>query len=207
MGKQLEGGVKYQFPGTSVLLTAAGFHIEQTNVLVAVGNLGYNVQSGKVHSDGFEFEAHAQPYKNLMITAAVSVQKVKDDSTGKPLMQSGKGNASLFAYYTMPKGVMKGFGFGGGLRYSAPSYGGRPPTAVCMCRNIQCLMAPSGMICPTFLPPCVGGAWRPACATCLIKSISATAWPMPLTGRNGAIMESAEMPRAALALSGKPKFL
>ena len=125
LGKQLEGGVKYQFPGTSVLLTAAGFHIEQTNVLVAVGNLGYNVQSGKVHSDGFEFEAHAQPYKNLMITAAVSVQKVKDDSTGKPLMQSGKGNASLFAYYTMPKGVMKGFGFGGGLRYSAPSYGGQ----------------------------------------------------------------------------------
>lgn len=124
LGKQLEGGVKYQFPGTSVLLTAAGFHIEQTNVLVSVGNLGYNTQSGKVHSDGFEFEAHAEPYKNLMITAAVSVQKIKDDSTGKPLMQSGKGNASLFAYYTMPKGVMKGFGFGGGLRYSAPRYGG-----------------------------------------------------------------------------------
>ncbi|MBV1837642.1 TonB-dependent siderophore receptor [Acetobacter estunensis] len=124
IGKQLEGGVKYQFPGTSVLLTAAGFHIEQSNVLVSVANTGYNVQSGLVHSDGFEFEAHAEPYKNFMITAAVSVQKVHDDSTGKPLIQSGKGNASLFAFYTMPSGPLKGLGFGGGMRYSAKAYGG-----------------------------------------------------------------------------------
>ncbi|NHO17801.1 TonB-dependent siderophore receptor [Acetobacter oeni] len=128
LGKQLEGGLKYQIPGTSVLLTAAGFHIEQTNVLVAVGTLGYNNESGKVHSDGFEFEAHAQPYKNLMITAAVSVQNVHDDSTGKPLIESGKGNASLFAFYTMPSGPLKGFGFGGGMRYSARTYGGTSPS-------------------------------------------------------------------------------
>ncbi|MFT8718939.1 TonB-dependent siderophore receptor [Acetobacter sp.] len=125
LGKQLEGGLKYQIPGTSVLLTAAGFHIEQTNVLVAVNSaLGFNTQSGKVHSDGFEFEAHAEPYKNLVLTAAVSVQKVRDDSTGKPLIQSGKGNASLFAFYTMPSGPVKGLGFGGGLRYTAKAYGG-----------------------------------------------------------------------------------
>lgn len=117
IGKQLEGGLKYQIPGTSVLLTAAGFHIEQSNVLVSVPNTGYSVQSGLVHSDGFEFEAHAEPFRNLMLTAAVSVQKVKDDSTGKPLIQSGKGNASLFAFYTMPSGSLKGLGFGGGMRY------------------------------------------------------------------------------------------
>ncbi|MCW2266840.1 iron complex outermembrane receptor protein [Gluconobacter cerinus] len=124
MGKQLEGGVKYQLPGTSILLTAAGFHIEQSNVLVSVANTGYSVQSGLVHSDGFEFEAHAEPFRNLMLTAAVSFQKIKDDSTGKPLIQSGKGNASLFAFYTMPSGPLKGFGFGGGMRYSAKTYGG-----------------------------------------------------------------------------------
>ena len=128
IGKQLEGGVKYQIPGTSVLLTAAGFHIEQTNVLVAVGTTGYNSQSGKVHSDGFEFEAHAQPYKNLMLTAAVSVQNVHDNSTGLPLIESGKGNASLFAFYTIPSGHLKGFGFGGGMRYSAKTFGGTSPT-------------------------------------------------------------------------------
>ncbi|GBQ66599.1 TonB-dependent receptor [Ameyamaea chiangmaiensis NBRC 103196] len=124
LGKQLEGGVKYQVPGTSVLLTAAGFHIEQSNVLVSVANTGYSVQSGLVHSDGFEFEAHAEPFRNVMLTAAVSFQKLKDDSTGKPLIQSGKGNASLFAFYTMPKGPLKGLGFGGGMRYSNKVYGG-----------------------------------------------------------------------------------
>ncbi|GBR03696.1 TonB-dependent siderophore receptor [Acetobacter oeni] len=124
LGKQLEGGLKYQLPGTSLLLTAAGFHIEQSNVLVSVANTGYSVQSGLVHSDGFEFEAHAEPFHNLMLTAAISVQNVKDDSTGKPLIQSGKGNASLFAFYTMPSGLFKGFGFGGGMRYSAKAYGG-----------------------------------------------------------------------------------
>ena len=124
IGKQLEGGLKYQIPGTSVLLTAAGFHIEQSNVLVSVANTGYSLQSGLVHSDGFEFEAHAQPFHNLMVTAAVSFQKVKDNSTGKPLIQSGKGNASLFAFYTMPSGSLKGFGFGGGMRYSNKVYGG-----------------------------------------------------------------------------------
>ncbi|MFT8585294.1 TonB-dependent siderophore receptor [Acetobacter papayae] len=124
IGKQLEGGVKYQIPGTSVLLTAAAFHIEQSNVLVSVANTGYNVQSGLVHSDGFEFEAHAEPFRNLMLTAAVSVQNIKDDSTGMPLIQSGKGNASVFAFYTMPSGKLKGLGFGGGMRYSAKAYGG-----------------------------------------------------------------------------------
>jgi len=124
IGKQLEGGLKYQIPGTSVLFTAAGFHIEQSNVLVSVANTGYSLQSGLVHSDGFEFEAHVQPFHNLMVTAAVSFQKIKDDSTGKPLIQSGKGNASLFAFYTMPSGPLKGFGFGGGMRYSNKTYGG-----------------------------------------------------------------------------------
>lgn len=123
-GTQLEGGVKYQLPGTSLLLTAAGFHIEQSNVLVAINATGMNSQSGLVHSDGFEFEAHAEPFHNFMLTAAVSVQKLKDDSTGKPLIQSGKGNASLFAFYTIPSGRFKSFGFGGGMRYSAKAYGG-----------------------------------------------------------------------------------
>ncbi|MCQ9154101.1 TonB-dependent siderophore receptor [Acidomonas methanolica] len=125
LGKQLEGGVKYQIPGTPILLTAAAFHIEQTNVLVASATNAYSTQSGLVHSDGFEFEAHIDAYKNLMVTAAFSTQDVHDDSTGKPLIQSGKGNASLFAFYTMPSGWMKGFGIGGGLRYAARAYGGQ----------------------------------------------------------------------------------
>lgn len=124
IGKQLEGGLKYQLPGTPILLTAAGFHIEQTNVLLSIPNTIYNTQQGLVHSDGFEFEAHMDSWHNLTVDAAVSVQRVKDDSTGKPLIQSGRGNASLFGFYTVPKGRLKSFGFGAGMRYSASAYGG-----------------------------------------------------------------------------------
>ena len=129
VGKQLEGGLKYQLPGTSLLLTVAGFHIEQSHVLVPIPpTMETNTESGLVHSDGFEFEAHAEPFRNLMLTAAVSIQKIKDDSTGKPLQQSSRGNASLFAFYTMPSGKLKGFGFGGGMRYTAKTYGGELET-------------------------------------------------------------------------------
>ncbi|MFT8417786.1 MAG: TonB-dependent siderophore receptor [Acetobacter sp.] len=124
MGKQLEGGLKYQLPGAPVLLSVAGYHIEQSNNLVLIPGTDKYTQSGLVHSDGFEFEAHAEPFHNLMLTAAVSVQKNKDDSTGKPLTQTSRGNASLFAFYTMPSGRLKGFGFGGGMRYTAKTYGG-----------------------------------------------------------------------------------
>lgn len=124
IGKQLEGGLKYQLPGTPILLTAAGFHIEQTNVLLSIPNTIYNTQQGRVHSDGFEFEAHIDSWHNLTVAAAVSVQRVKDDSTGKPLIQSGRGNASLFGFYTIPQGRFKSLGLGAGMRYSASAYGG-----------------------------------------------------------------------------------
>ncbi|WP_332363786.1 MULTISPECIES: TonB-dependent siderophore receptor [Asaia] len=124
IGKQLEGGLKYQLPGTPILLTAAGFHIEQTNVLVSIPNSIYNTQQGLVHSDGFEFEAHMDSWHNLTVDAAVSVQRVHDDSTGKPLIQSGRGNASLFGFYTVPGGRLRSLGFGAGMRYSASAYGG-----------------------------------------------------------------------------------
>lgn len=123
MGKQLEGGFKYQIPSLPVLLTAAAFHIEQTKVLVSIPNSSDYTQSGKVHSDGFEFEAHVEAYKGLDVTAALSTQSVHDDSTGHPLIGANKGNASLFAFYTMQSGRMKGFGFGGGVRHVASSYG------------------------------------------------------------------------------------
>ncbi|GBR50259.1 TonB-dependent receptor [Neokomagataea thailandica NBRC 106555] len=123
-GKQIEGGTKYQIPGTPVLLTAAGFHIEQTNVLVPVGNLGYNTQSGKVHSDGFELEAHADMYKGLMLDASFSSQRVHDDSTDRPLIQSSRGNVSAFAFYSVQKGLLYGAGLGFGIRHMMGTYGG-----------------------------------------------------------------------------------
>ncbi|TCW20503.1 hypothetical protein EDC20_1556, partial [Gluconobacter oxydans] len=182
IGKQLEGGLKYQIPGTSVLFTAAGFHIEQSNVLVSVANTGYSLQSGLVHSDGFEFEAHAQPFHNLMVTAAVSFQKVRDDSTGKPLIQSGKGNASLFAFYTMPSGPLKGFGFGGGCGIPTRPMVAKRPMAVSGSRNMPCLTPQLLTTSTTCLIPCMAGRSLPVSGTCLTGTILQTASPMAQTG-------------------------
>jgi len=124
LGKQIEGGLKYQVPGLPVLLTAAAFHIEQTNVLVSVPNTTYSTESGKVRSQGVELEAHVNVFRGMMIDAAFSRQSVKDLSTGKPLIEAGRGGVSLFGFYTLQSGVLKGLGLGGGLRHVNSSYGG-----------------------------------------------------------------------------------
>ncbi|WP_243444039.1 TonB-dependent siderophore receptor [Asaia prunellae] len=125
LGKQLEGGVKYQIPGTPILLSAAGFHLMQTNVIVTAGNMPWGTQSGLVHSDGFEVEGHVNSWHNLQIDAAVGTQDVHDDSTGHPLVQSNKGSATFFAMYTLPHGSLAGVGLGAGVRYVMSGYGGQ----------------------------------------------------------------------------------
>ena len=94
---------------------------------MSVGDAVYSTRGGEVRADSFGFEANRNVNRNLMVTAAFSAQHVHNDSTGEALVQSGRGNASLFAIYTMPNGRLKGVEFGGGLRYEASAYGG--PTA------------------------------------------------------------------------------
>ncbi|MBC7042292.1 TonB-dependent receptor, partial [Salmonella enterica subsp. enterica serovar Enteritidis] len=63
LGKQIELGAKYTVPGTKILVTAAWFQIDQTNLLTAIPNSLFALQSGKVRSTGFEVEANAPlPY-------------------------------------------------------------------------------------------------------------------------------------------------
>ena len=62
LGKQVEVGAKYQPAGTAILVTAAWFRIEQTNVVVSYPDFTSD-QIGKVRSQGIEVEASAPlPY-------------------------------------------------------------------------------------------------------------------------------------------------
>jgi len=131
LGKQIEGGLKYQPPGTSILLTGAYFKIDQTNVVVSNPVTYIGTQSGKVRSEGYEFEAKVPLVKGLNATANFSHQKVRtidsdNDplSVGRPLIGVGKENAGLFADYTLQNGSLQGLGFGGGVRYVGGVYGG-----------------------------------------------------------------------------------
>ncbi|HZV09547.1 MAG TPA: TonB-dependent siderophore receptor, partial [Novosphingobium sp.] len=69
-GKQLEFGLKYQPKGTGILVTAAWFHIEQSNILTAIPNSVYSTQSGKVRSEGFEIEGHVPLPAGFALRAA-----------------------------------------------------------------------------------------------------------------------------------------
>lgn len=135
LGKQIEGGLKYQVPGTPILLTAAYFKIDQTNVVVSNPLTFIATQAGKVRSEGFELEAKVPVFKGLNLTANFSHQKVQTvrdanpANVGRPLIGVGKDKAGVFADYQVPEGALQGFGIGGGVRYVGRVYGGWRGTA------------------------------------------------------------------------------
>lgn len=129
-GRQYEGGVKYQPPGTKTLITAAVFDIVQQNVLTAdtvTGHTGFNVQTGEVRSRGFEAQATTSLTDGLSLIAAYSQQKVEvtqsnNADLGKVPVLIPERQASLWADYTFPAGPVGAVGFGGGVRYIGTTY-------------------------------------------------------------------------------------
>lgn len=129
-GRQYEGGVKYQPPGTKTLITAAVFDIVQENVLTAdtaVGHSGFNVQTGEVRSRGFEAQATTTLTENLSLIASYSQQKVEVTQSnnvdlGKVPVLVPERQASLWADYTLPAGSLGAVGFGSGVRYVGTTY-------------------------------------------------------------------------------------
>jgi iron complex outermembrane receptor protein len=129
-GKQIEAGLKFQPPGTPILVTAAVFDIDQTDVVVSAPITFKSRQAGKVNSRGFEFEAKVPLFKGMDLSANYSRQKirVKRDvnpaNIGLPLIGTAKANGGLFANYTAQDGPLQGLGIGGGVRYVGRGYGG-----------------------------------------------------------------------------------
>ncbi len=143
-GKQIEGGVKYDARGlpswVKLFATAAAFDIRQTNVVSSLASVSpvFGTASGLVEVYGGELELVARIHDRLSINASYSythsevkkgqpaVGGVPDPQVGAPLPTTPKNKASLFADYTIPDGVLAGFGGGGGLRYTSDSAGSLP---------------------------------------------------------------------------------
>ena len=127
-GDQIEGGVKFEPPGAGYFLTLAGFDIRRDNVLTPVPNTFFQSQIGQVRSTGFEAQFTATLAAGLNVVAAytiygLTVEKSADPSTiGKVPVSIPEDFASLFLDYTIPTGDLRGFGFGGGVRYIGRSY-------------------------------------------------------------------------------------
>ena len=123
LGRQIEGGVKYQMPGTEILLTGAYFNIEQTNVLTYDPISFAAYQSGKVRSQGIELEAKTPLPYGFHLDAAFSRQSVKilDDQDpqnvghGPPTV--GRGGTSAVLTWSPRTGGLKGLELGGTVRH------------------------------------------------------------------------------------------
>ncbi|SFG55172.1 iron complex outermembrane recepter protein [Methylobacterium gossipiicola] len=137
---QYEAGIKYQPPGSDLLLTAAAFDIRQSNRTTAdPARQGFVVQTGQVGVQGVEFEARANLSEGLTLVGGVSfldARNVRDDGTtvndltGRPVALEGRSpvlvpdkTASLLATYRFLDGPMLGLEIGGGVRYLGASWG------------------------------------------------------------------------------------
>ncbi|WP_028217482.1 TonB-dependent siderophore receptor [Paraburkholderia oxyphila] len=128
-GRQLELGIRWQPPGKNLMLNAALYQINQTNVPTpnpADPTLSTYVQTGEVRSRGFEFSAVGKLTHNLSIIAAYVYQDVKNIEANNDTLNKWpvdiprpRQMASLWADWTWHVGALAGLGFGAGVRYQS----------------------------------------------------------------------------------------
>ncbi|MGZ2744819.1 TonB-dependent siderophore receptor [Burkholderia stagnalis] len=134
-GKQIELGLRWQPPGKNLMLNAAIYQINQTNVLTPTPtNLDpqntTSVQTGEVRSRGIELSATGKVTPNLSIIASYVYQDVKNVKANDVVLDKWpvdiprpRQMASLWADWTWHTGPLAGFGLGGGVRYQSASAG------------------------------------------------------------------------------------
>lgn len=128
-GEGKEVGLKYQAPGTNLLITAALFEINQKNVLTADPvNVLFSVQTGEVRVRGFEFEARGNLTRELQIIGGYThlepvVTSSNSGNVGLDLVNVARDTAAFWGKYTWFTGALAGFGIGSGVRYVGETYG------------------------------------------------------------------------------------
>ena len=134
-GRQIEAGLRWQPPGKNLMLSAAIYQINQTDVVTpappSLDPTGRtSVQTGEVRSRGIELSAVGQVTRALSIIASYAYQDVKNvKANGASLdkwpvdIPRPRQMASLWADWTWYTGPLAGFGLGGGVRYQSASAG------------------------------------------------------------------------------------
>ena len=137
-GEQIEAGVKYDARGLpegyELLLTGAIYQITQSNIVSSAPSVTpvFGTQTGEVEVNGLELELVSRINDALSINASYSYtdSEVTASSTlvevGAQLPVTPENKASLFVDYTVQDGMLSGFGFGAGVRYTSESQGALP---------------------------------------------------------------------------------
>ncbi|WFC62206.1 TonB-dependent siderophore receptor [Pseudomonas sp. REST10] len=121
-GKQYELGVKYQPPGSDLLLTAAVYDLKRQNI-VTTNVAGATEPVSEVQVRGLELEATGNVTENLSLTASYTYTNSKmtevgdsrDKNRALPLIPEHQ--ASVWADYDWHQGALAGFGVGFGARF------------------------------------------------------------------------------------------
>lgn len=128
-GVLYEAGVKYQPPGTKILLQASVYDLTQQNVpTVDPLNSLFRSQIGEVHSQGVEFEGKASLSERLDIIASYSYTDARVTQSlgvdlGKRPTWIPRNIAAAWADYTFRDGPLNGFGAAFGVRYTGQTWG------------------------------------------------------------------------------------
>lgn len=122
--RQYEVGVKWASADESILLTAAYFDIEQTNIVESDPDNGwpYYVNIGTRRSKGFELEAKADVTERLSVIASygqVDAQMTDGEYKGYTAQRIPKSSAALWVNYELFDGLSTALG----VRYTGESYG------------------------------------------------------------------------------------
>ncbi|WP_421860110.1 TonB-dependent siderophore receptor [Parvibaculum sp.] len=129
-GQQIEGGIKFQSPNDTVMITAALFDLTKQNVTVQdpAGVPGDQIQQGEIRSRGFEIEGHVRPLAGLTLSAfytKLDIETTKDTNAANigntPVMVADE-TASFWAEYALPTNMIDGLTVGGGARYVGETY-------------------------------------------------------------------------------------
>lgn len=134
-GRQIEAGLRWQPHGKNLMLSAAAYRIDQTNVVtpapISLDPTGMSsVQTGQVRSRGIEVSAVGNVTREFSVVASYVYQDVKNVKANDASLNHWpvdvprpRQMASLWADWTWHTGVLAGFGIGGGVRYQSASAG------------------------------------------------------------------------------------
>ncbi|WP_316668033.1 TonB-dependent siderophore receptor [Ralstonia psammae] len=122
--KQFEAGVRYQPKGSSTMLSASVFNLDQENVATKPVGQIYYVPSGKIRTRGVELEARTQVTDTVAVLANYTFTNMKfiesaEGFVGNTPYQVPRHMASAWVDWTF----MPGYTAGVGLRYVGTSWG------------------------------------------------------------------------------------
>jgi len=130
-GDQIEAGVKYQQPGSSLLVSAAVFQLTEKNRLLSDTLSTYDQQGTEARVRGFEIEMVGKVSQDVKVVAAYSYSDavytahINSFEVGTRLEGVPRHLASLWGIYSPTYGALQGWSLGAGVRYtgSTEDYG------------------------------------------------------------------------------------